>query len=169
MTNDKPDNENEKPDAEKPQPKWIQSFYKAIYACWQHHSPCENVNMRSEWSKETKCWHINAAPVWQEILGGEDDGKRVWAGFLFDFGDFSRAEGVWIQEQAFMSYCSECTDHPKTVTKGKYKGHNFYLHLYLEPPEGCDAAEVIDTLKKEIRLKMAPVDADEDVGRKEGK
>lgn len=161
---DNPDNPNDetpeqdkKPKAERKMPKWMPLFYKTIHKHWQHHAPCEHINLMSEWSDETKCWHVNAAPVWQEILGGEDDGKRVWAGFLFDFGDFSRAEGVWVQEQAFMSVCSECTPYPKTMTKGKFRGHNFYLHLFLEPPQETEAVEVIDTIKKEIRNKMAPV------------
>lgn len=144
----------------KQEPKWIERFYNTIYRHWQHHAPCEHINLRSEWNKETRCWHVNAAPVWQEILGGEDDGKKVWAGFLFDFGDFSRAEGVWVQEQAFFSVCEECTPHPKTLTKGKFQGHNFYLHLSLEPPTDSETAEVIDTIKQEIRCKLAPVDGE---------
>lgn len=147
---------DETPDTERKMPKWISSFYKIIHKHWRHHSPCEHIMLMSKWDAETKCWHINAAPVWQEILGGEDDGKRVWSGFFFDFGDFSHEEGIWVQEQAFMSVCSECNQFPKTMTKGKYRGHTFYLHLCLEPQD-TESVEVIDTIKKEIRNKTDPV------------
>jgi len=160
MDNKPEDKPEQKP--EKKQPKWIELFYKKVYDHWEHHAPCEHVNMKAEWNQETKCWHIHTAPVWQEILGGEDDGKRVWAGFLFDFGDFGREEGMWIQEQAFMSVCSECTPNPKTVTKGKFRGHNFYMHLFLEPPEDSESVEVIDTIKQEIREKLAVDSSDSD-------
>lgn len=145
---------------EKKFPKWIPIFYDTISKHWQHHAPCEHINLKAEWVKETKCWHIQAAPVFQEILGGEDDGKKVWAGFLFDMMDFSRDEGVWIQEQAYMSVCKECTSNPKIMSKGKFRGRNFYLHIFLEPPEGSDSVEVIDTIKKEIREKIPVLDMD---------
>lgn len=132
-------------------PKWVKNFYQVIYNNWQHHAPCEHVSTKAEWDEDTKCWHIHAAPVWQEILGGEDDGKRVWAGFLFEFGDFSRVDGMWVQEQAFFSVCSECTPYPKTLTKGRFRGHRFYFHLLLEPPEEMDSVEVLDIINQEVR------------------
>lgn len=136
---------------ERKTPKWIKQFYQAIYDNWQHHAPCDHVNTKAEWCEDTKCWHIHAAPVWQEILGGEDDGKRVWAGFLFEFGNFSRVDGMWIQRQAFSSVCNECTPYPKTICKGRFKGHRFYFHLLLEPPAEMESVEVLDIIKQEVR------------------
>jgi hypothetical protein len=155
------DNMDEKPSKEKKIPNWISQLYECVYRHWNHHSPCKHINLKTDWSRDTKCWHITAAPVYQEILGGEKDGEKVWAGFLFDMGDFSRDEGVWIQEQAFMSLCSECTEIPKIMVKGKFRGHNFYLHLLLEPPKDSEIVEVIDTLKKEVREKIAVKDCDD--------
>lgn len=131
-------------------PKWIEGFYQVIEKYWEHHSPCEHVNMYSEWIAEGKSWHVYAAPVFQEILGGEDDGKQIWAGFLFDFGNFSRHEGIWIQEQAFLSACVSCNQIPKTMTIGKYKGHRFYLHILFEPPKETKAIEMIDAVNGNI-------------------
>lgn len=143
------------PNSDKPIPKWIERLFDLIHKHWQYHAPCSHVNMQA-FQDESHMWQIKAAPVFQEVYGGDDDGKRVWAGFLFDTGDFSREEGVWIQEQAVASYCQECTEYPKLMLKGKFRGHQFMLHLFLEPIADTATVEMIDTIKQEIRDMPAP-------------
>jgi hypothetical protein len=142
----------------KPLPKWVERLFGIIHNCWQYHAPCSHINMQAWWDDqlETPCWQIKAAPVYQEVYGGDEDGKRVWAGFIFDVMDFSRAPGVWVQEQAVASYCQECTAYPKMMLRGKFQGHLFFLHVYLEPIEETETIEIIDTIKQEIR-DMPPV------------
>jgi len=96
-------------------------------------------------------WQVKAAPVYQEVYGGDDDGKKVWAGFVFDIGDFSRETGVWVEEFAISSYCQECTEHPKLMARGKFQGHQFFLHIFLEPVAETEPVEVIDTIQQQIR------------------
>lgn len=136
---------------DKPPPKWVERFFRLIHHCWQYHAPCSHINMQAGFNPDLGCWDIKAAPVYQEVYGGDGDGKRVWAGFLFDVGEFSRAPGVWVQEQAAASYCSECTSTPKIMLRGKFQGHLFFLSISLEPIEETETVEIIDTIKHEIR------------------
>lgn len=139
---------------EKKAPKWINRLFDRIHKHWNYHAPCSHINMQAFWDDEYKAWQVKAAPVFQEVLGGPDDGKRVWAGFLFEMGEFSRTPGVWVQEQAVASFCNECTPYPKLMVKGKFEGHPFFLHIFLEPIAETDTVEIIDTLKQEIREKQ---------------
>jgi hypothetical protein len=133
------------------QPKWVARLIDRIHRHWQYHAPCKHINVQALWDEAYRAWQVKAAPVFQEVLGGEDDGKRVWSGFVFEMGEFSRTPGVWIQEQAVASYCNECTPYPKLMAKGKFEGHPFLLHVYLEPIADTQTVEIIDTLENEIR------------------
>jgi hypothetical protein len=151
------------------QPKWVARLIDLIHRHWQYHAPCNHVGVKAFWDEEYGEWRVNAAPVFQEVLGGEDDGKKVWAGFVFEMGGFSHSPGVWIQEQAVASYCNECTPFPKLMAKGKFEGHPFLLHVYLEPIADSDTVEVIDTITNEIREKAsAGRDADQPTPEQEG-
>lgn len=138
-------------DHSKKLPRWTKRLFALIYKHWQYHAPCLHINLQAYFDYENKVWQIKAAPVYQEVYGGDDDGKKVWAGFIFDIGDFSKENGVWIQEFAAASYCQECTEHPKLMAQGKFQGHNFHLHIFLEPVAESEAVEMIDTLQQEIR------------------
>ena len=150
-----------KPNKKNDHPKWMGQLFATIHGCWQHHAPCKHINMQSYWDENSDCWQVKAAPVYQEVYGGDDDGKKVWAGFLFDMGEFSRSHGVWIQEQALCSVCVECTQHPKIMARGKFQGHPIFLEVYLEPVADTEPVEIIDTLKQEIREMPEPSEATE--------
>jgi hypothetical protein len=132
-------------------PRWVQKIIYLVHKNWNYHAPCLNINSRASFDKVQKVWQIEAAPVYQEVFGGNEDGKKVWAGFIFDIGDFSKENGVWVQEFAVASYCNECNEHPKLMIKGKYKGHRFLLNVFLEPVPTTKIAEIIDVIRHEIR------------------
>lgn len=135
----------------KPLPKWTEKLFALIYKHWQYHALCVHINIQAFFDHEEKVWQVKAAPVFQEVYGGDEDGKKVWAGFIFDIGDFSRETGVWVEHFAIASYCQECSEHPKLMVRGKFRGHQFFLHIFLEPIAETDAVEVLDTLQHEIR------------------
>lgn len=141
-------------------PKWIRRIYKYLNTCWQYHGPCQHVNFQSWYDEQEKQWHIKAAPVFQEVYGGLQDGQKIWTGFLFDVMEFSRKPGVWVEETAVASYCNGCTDHPKMMSKCRYKGKSFLLHVYLEPVAETQVVEVLDVIKQEVR-EFEPVVATE--------
>ena len=132
-------------------PKWIQDLYDTIYKIWNYHGVCSHINFKNYHDKTKNLWGIKAAPIYQMIYGGENDGKKMWTGFSFDLGDFSRAPGVWVQNHLIASYCDECTPSPKMLVQGKYEGNSFLLHIFLEPDPKSDIVEVLDHLKKEVR------------------
>jgi len=135
----------------KPLPRWTEKLFALIHKHWQYHAPCVHINIQAFFDHDNKAWQVKAAPVYQEVYGGDDDGKKVWAGFVFDVGDFSRETGVWVQEYAISSYCQECTQHPKLIARGKFQGHQFFLHVFLEPVAETEAVEMIDTIQQQIR------------------
>lgn len=147
-------------------PKWMFRFFDTIYKCWQYHQPCTRINMQSSWDEDTKIWHIKAAPVFQEVYGGNDDGKRVWAGFIFDMGMFSRAEGVFLKEFAFSSYCNGCSEHPKMMAYGKFEGRSISLQIFLEPVADTETVELLDTINQKIRVLPEQVQDESDDSKK---
>jgi hypothetical protein len=147
------DNENKDKDKDKdskPLPKWTEKFFFLIYQCWAYHAPCEHINIQAFFNQEEKHWEIKAAPVFQEIYGGDDDGKKIWAGFAFDLTAFSHCNGMWIMDQTILSRCSECSDYPELMIQGKFKGHRFVLQIFLEPVSD-EPVELVDTINHEIR------------------
>ena len=66
---------------------WFARFTRLIEKCWAHHGPCVNLHVASAFDTDRREWLIVVAPVFQEVLGGEDDGKTVWTGFVFHADD----------------------------------------------------------------------------------
>lgn len=137
-------------DEEHTRPKWIDKIFQILPTFWQYHVPCKTLDMGSYQDENTGIWNLKIAPVFQEVYGGEADGKKVWAGFVFNVGNFSRAERVEVQEYMVVSACSECNNHPKLLIMGKYRGHHFCLHVFMEPLSEGPTVEMIDTKKQEV-------------------
>jgi hypothetical protein len=134
-------------------PNWIFSLKKKIVKSWKHHSLCESVNISSKWDENLSCWVLEAHPVFQEIIGGKEDGERVWSGFLFDFLMFSRFNGVWIKQCFVQSLCTNSLEEdesenieisPSLMIKGKFYGNKFALSVLLEPSEDSETVESVD-------------------------
>jgi len=134
-------------------PRWFYPFAGIIERCWQHHGACEHLNLKTAYDTETHEWLILASPVFQEVLGGADDGKQVWTAFTFNADAFLRAPGVFVERFAVSSYCARYDAAPKLVFVGKYRSHPIRLTVLLEPQAGSPTAEIIDTLRNEVRAK----------------
>jgi hypothetical protein len=132
-------------------PKWVSKVIFLIHKNWHYHTPCKNINNKVFFDEYRNTWQIEMAPVYQEVYGGNEDGKKTWAGFIFDVFDFSRENGVWVQEYAIASYCKDCNENPKIMMKGKYRGRNFYLHILLEPSPETGISEIFDVIRHEVR------------------
>lgn len=127
----------------------IEDFKEAVERNWRYHARSHSLLWRIH--EEDEEWKIEVAPVFQEVYGGGDDGRRLWAGFLFDVGDFAAERGVLVEHQAVASYCVECSPTPFLAIKGTYYGRGFFMKLHLEPIAGTEPAELIDTIKNEVR------------------
>ena len=132
-------------------PKWMTKLFDIIYEVWSYHGVCSHVNFQHSKDEANKLWLLKAAPVYQMMYGGELDGKKQWTGFSFDGGRFSNAPGVWVQNHLIASYCNDCTPCPKQIIQGKFQGHNFILHLLMEPDPSSSIVEIVDHIKKEVR------------------
>ena len=130
-------------------PPWFARFTRLLERSWEHHGPGTNLHVSSAFHSDSGEWAILAAPVFQEVLGGEDDGKTVWTGFVFHTEKLLRA--MVVESISAASVCNECSPTPALVIRGRYCGHRIVLKVCLEPMPGSQVVELIDTLKCEIR------------------
>ena len=75
-------------------PPWFSRFTRLIKRVWAHHGPCNGVYLSSAFDTDSNEWLIVAAPIFQEVFGGEDDGMIVWTGFVFHTEKLLRAMAV---------------------------------------------------------------------------
>lgn len=134
-------------------PKWLHEFYSKIHDHWEYHSPSVKINTIAAFNRYEKIWNIKVAPVFQEVYGGTNDGKQIWAGFVFDLGEFAKEEGVWVQNFAAASACQNCSPCPKLLVKGKFKGKSFILQVYLQPVPDSESVEIVDMISQTVREK----------------
>lgn len=130
-------------------PPWLAQFTRLIESSWAYHGPCRSLHVSCAFDTDSGEWLILAAPVFQEVLGGEDDGKTVWTGFVFHIEKLLGAMAV--ESISAASVCQECSPTPALLIRGRYRGYPINLKVLLEPVPGSPVAEVIDTLKCEIR------------------
>ena len=129
----------------------IAGFKQAVERRWEHHAICHHL-LWSINERDDGVWQIEVAPVYQEVLGGEDDGKKVWTGFEFDLTGLFGEPGVFALEFGAVSYCIECNNAtPIIAVRGRYQGVPFVMKLHLEPIPDSDPVEIIDTIKNEVR------------------
>lgn len=134
-------------------PRWVQKLLKLIEKHWHYHSPCKSISFDARYSPDVRGWEIEASPVRQEVFGGEQDGQQIWTGFIFEAGEFSKETGLWLQDFAVASQCAACCPRPKMMMKGKFRGHNVFVTIALEPQKGSAPTELLDTITKEVRPK----------------
>lgn len=127
----------------------ITDFKQAVERHWHHHAPCRHLLWRE--NGEGDSFQVEVAPVYQEVVGGNQDGMTVWSGFRFDLSGFLAERGVLAEGVVAASYCVECSETPYVGIKGTYLGKPFGLRLHLEPIPGTPPVEVIDTIKMQVR------------------
>jgi hypothetical protein len=130
-------------------PPWFDRFTRLIKESWTQHGPCSSLHVSSAFDNDSSEWLIVAAPVFQEVLGGEDDGKIVWTGFVFNTEKVQRT--IVVESISAASVCNECNPTPSLVIRGRYRRHRIVLKVCLEPVPGSPVVEIVDTLMHEIR------------------
>ena len=95
-------------------PPWFHRIRLALEEGWQHHGICEHISLTSTFHDDP------SAPVFQEIFGGAEDGKKVWTPFVFDATDLVvpglfTVPGLKIEKMAVLTSCPECQHGPKLV------------------------------------------------------
>ena len=122
----------------------------AVRRNWHYHAPSETVSWNSTQDEDgTRIFEVT--PVLQEIWGGEDDGKRVWAGFDFDIHGFSHECGVEFLDFGAASRCQADVPIPYIGIKGRYFSEPFFLKVGLEPAPDSEIREIVDALRGMLR------------------
>ncbi len=127
-----------------------EAFRESVTSNWHYHAPAEQVHWMSS-RDEDGIWKIETAPVFQEIFGGEDDGKRVWSGFEFHIHGFFQEPGVEVLDYGAMSMSADYEPIPFIGIVGRYFGEPFNLRIGLEPLPDSTPQEVVDTVLQVIR------------------
>lgn len=127
----------------------ISDFKQAVERHWLYHAPCETLLWNVQRADDE--WRIEVAPAFQEVVGGYQDGSKVWSGFRFDASAFLAEHGVLIESVMASSFCTECSETPYIGIKGTYFGESFRLKLHLEPIPNSEPVEIIDVLNNETR------------------
>jgi len=128
----------------------IESFRTAVISRWKYLSK-GTVSNWAFYKRDDNVWQIGAAPVFQEVYGGEDDGKRVWSAFQFDLGEFITEPELEIDECGAMSFEQATNTRPFIVFIGSYKRQPFVFQLNLEPIPDTPAFEILDTINDIVR------------------
>ena len=128
----------------------IAGLRQAVQNHWQHHGDCRHLNW-SVFQRDDEVWQIEVAPIFQEVYGSEDDGKKVWTGFEFSLKDFLNEPGVDVEDFGAASFCIDCNPTPIIAVRGRYQGVPFVMKLHLEPVPNTDPVEIIDKIRNEVR------------------
>jgi len=126
------------------------AFQHIVRRYWNYHSLSNQVAWTTE-MEESGRLRFDVSPVMQEVLGGEDDGKRVWSGFEFDLYGFSLQPGIEFRDVGVISQTTEYADTPLLGITGDYFGQAFVLRIHLEPVAGAETREIVDTIRNEVR------------------
>lgn len=130
-------------------PPWFDDLRHALEGNWTHHGPCSRISLTSLYDDETGDWRIVAAPVNQEVFGGDKDGLKVWTGFAFDASGMNGLfgmPGLAIQGIKARSRCVDCSLAPMIELRCKFGVEKVLLQILLEPLPDSPVAEVIDTI-----------------------
>jgi hypothetical protein len=128
-------------------PFWFDHFKRLVEKCWDHHGPCKTFHLQSALQVENGLWLFRAAPVFQEIFGGKDDGKTVWTKFEFHTDKLTRALKV------YRISTTSGPPAPSVTIHAEYRSHMVQLTVHLQPPPGSPVVEIVDTLKHEVRTR----------------
>ena len=117
-------------------------LHRAVQRHWHHSSPCMSIHWIAD--EADGVLNCEAAPILQEILGGCDDGSRVWSPFSFDATGFATEPSIEIERVTVESACNACCRMAGVSIHGRLQDRPFALRVYeepisSEPQEGLDA------------------------------
>ena len=129
---------------------WKERLKRAVERCWNYHGPAINIG----WFQTYDLFNpiiLFAYPVHQEIVGGSDDGLKVWTGFRFSVSELLKVDGLKVKNIEGASYCVHCNPHPLLEVAGHFEDHPFDLMVLLEPKRDTEAVEILDVAAQTVR------------------
>ncbi len=115
---------------------------------WQHHS----MSLQIHWSATDADGVLTceAAPVYQEVVGGSGDGSKVWAGYEVDLTAFAAEPAIEIERITAESLCVMCNETPGVIVHGRIHGQPYVLRLHQEPLPNSEPKERLDTQSNQV-------------------
>jgi hypothetical protein len=112
---------------------WLDSLLEAVGASLEPESPMGPLALRSR--EEEGFWEVDIYPTPVELLGGADDGALVSAPFSMDFEQL-RATFARIDSTGWNAYGWYNDDGPFVWVEGSFQGHDVFLRVLAQAPEG---------------------------------
>ena len=124
---------------------WVEELAALVADCIEAHSPMGPM----KWlylEDETGIGELVVYPTSVELVGGEEDGAIVVAGFSLDLHEllaaFDQVMGLQWYTQGLGPYDR---DGPHVSLEGIYQGHEVWLRVLAEPPEDEEPGLQLDT------------------------
>jgi hypothetical protein len=134
-----------------PEPFPEADLRRFIQRHWCHHAPCNSFSVEVTYRPDRADWNILIAPAFQEVVGGSEDGKLIWAGFDLDIWSLLDEPEFEVDAMGMASYCVQCSPLPFVGFKGRFKGKPCFLRISLEPIPDSQALELVDTVRNQVR------------------
>jgi hypothetical protein len=126
--------EHETTSGDKPHvPDWLNDLFDIIAAALLPESLIGPLGFR--WRSDEDFWEIDAYPAPVELVGGADDGAVVTPGFSLDLEQLRNAFER-VDELGWNAFGWPDGDGPFISIEGDYRGHDVYLRVLAEAPEG---------------------------------
>jgi hypothetical protein len=123
---------------------WIEELAALVASCIEAHSPMGP--MKWQYVEEDGLGELLVYPTPVELVGGEEDGAIVIAGFALDVHDllaaFDQVTSLQWYAHGFGPYDR---DGPHVSLEGMYQGHEVWLRVLAEPPEDEEPGLQLDT------------------------
>lgn len=129
---------------------WIDRLKAAVEGCWQNHGLTHTIG----WFQTSDLFNstiLVAYPVYQQVVGGRDDGRKVWTGFRFSLSELLKIENLKLLKLEGASRCDHCNPHPLFEVAGEFEGNEFNLIILLEPKLNTEVVEILDTISQSVR------------------
>jgi hypothetical protein len=121
------------PEGEPDVSDFLESLFDAIAAGLTPESPMGPLGFR--WREEEDFWEIDAYPTPVELIGGATDGAVVTPGFSLDLEQL-RSAFDQVEDLGWNALGWPDGDGPFIWLEGVYQGHDIFLRVLSEAPEG---------------------------------
>jgi hypothetical protein len=137
-------------------PSWIRDIQRVIRKNWHPLGLTDALNWLIE--EDDQGWSIQMAPVYQEVVGGEQDGDVVWTPFVLDLGNLLQDLAPVLRVAGFAATCPHMQfgTGPMLLIDGRYGEAPIAIAVHLEPPAEASATEVLDVIQQHVYPKQSP-------------
>jgi len=127
---------------------WLGSLLEAVSASLEPESPMGPLALRS--GEEEGFWEVDVYPSPVELLGGADDGALAFPPFSLDLEQL-RVTFARIDSTGWNSFGWYDEEGPFVWIEGSFQGHDVFLRVLAQAPEGEDPGAKLRVTRKDGR------------------